>query len=66
MRCWKSESAQESRASLLRRSSAYGYCGYRELPVAERGSVGRVTDDGSVEISMESTADFNRPEPSRS
>lgn len=31
MSCWKSGSDQASCASLVRRSSAYGYCGYREL-----------------------------------
>jgi hypothetical protein len=38
MRVWKSESDHESRASLLRRSRAYGYCGYRELRKAKGGS----------------------------
>jgi hypothetical protein len=54
MRCWKSASLHESLASSLRRARAYGYCGYRELRVIERGSVRRVTDDGIVSIFMES------------
>lgn len=34
--CWNSASVHESRASFLRRPSAYGYCGYRELRVIGR------------------------------
>jgi hypothetical protein len=63
MRLWKSESAQELRASRVRRSSAYGYCGYGELRVTNRGPIAleqskrRVTMNGSVKMSMESTAE---------
>lgn len=47
MRVWKSESDHELRASLVRLSSAYGYCGYGER-AAEKGTMlleRRVTDD---------------------
>ena len=66
MRFWKSESAQELRANSVRRSNAYGYCGYRELRANKRGRVSlatrRVTGDGSVEIAMERKADVRREE----
>jgi hypothetical protein len=62
MRCWKSESAQELRASPVRRSKAYGYCGYRELRSKGVGplAVGRVTIRRSVKRCIESTADIRR------